>query len=58
MDIINRPVFYLKHKVSKMDSVSGSEIESSFFNWAHLSRFHLKTETESNLRNVGFLYKR
>jgi hypothetical protein len=32
---------------------SGSlAIETSSVNWAQLSRYHLKTETESSLRNV------
>jgi hypothetical protein len=31
---------------------------SSCFYWAHLSRFHLKTETESSLQNVVYLNKR
>jgi hypothetical protein len=35
-----------------------NETETSSFFWAYLSRFHLKTETESSLRNVLFLNKR
>jgi hypothetical protein len=31
-----------------------TEIETSFVDWAQLSRFYLKTETESSLRNVMF----
>jgi hypothetical protein len=31
-----------------------SEIEGSSIDWAQLSRFHLKTETESSLRNFVF----
>jgi hypothetical protein len=34
------------------------ETETGFFYWAYLSRFHLKAETESSLRNVVFLNKR
>jgi hypothetical protein len=30
------------------------EIETSSIDWAQLSRFYLKTETESSLRNVLF----
>jgi hypothetical protein len=44
LDIINCPVFYLKHNVP--------DTETSSICWAGLSRFHLKTETESNLRKV------
>jgi hypothetical protein len=37
---------------------SGPEIGTSSIDWAQLSRCHLKTETESSLRNVvGFLVK-
>jgi hypothetical protein len=32
--------------------VSGPVTEISSFYWVHLSRFYLKTETESSLRNV------
>jgi hypothetical protein len=43
LGLIHRPVFYLKHDVSDTDySVC----------WAQLTRFHLKKETESSLRNV------
>jgi hypothetical protein len=38
-------VFYLK---------IGPETETSSFYWAHLSRFHLTTETEFSPRNVVF----
>jgi hypothetical protein len=31
-----------------------SETETSLFHWIHLSRFHLKSETESSVRNVEF----
>jgi hypothetical protein len=33
------------------------EIGTSFIDWAQLSRFYLKTETECSLRNVVFLNK-
>jgi hypothetical protein len=33
------------------------EIGTSSIDWAQLSRLYLKTETESNLRNVVFLNK-
>jgi hypothetical protein len=36
---------------------SGPEIGTSSIDWAQLSRFYLKTETESSLRNVVFLHK-
>jgi hypothetical protein len=32
----------------------GPEIGTGYIDWAQLSRFHLKTETESSLRNVVF----
>jgi hypothetical protein len=40
LDIIHRHVFIKKHNVS---------------DWAQLSSFYLKTETESSLRNLVFL---
>jgi hypothetical protein len=81
LDIIHRPVFYLKKKTFwRLDSVSVfrwklliwdqytelvtclrtvatapigcPEIETNSVDWAKLSIFHLKTEKESNLRNV------
>jgi hypothetical protein len=33
------------------------EIGTSSINWARLSRFYLKTETESSLQNAVFLNK-
>jgi hypothetical protein len=33
-------------------SISGQDPETSSFYWAHLSRFRLKTETESGLQNL------
>jgi hypothetical protein len=52
LDIIHRPVFYLKHDVS--NPASGPETETNSIYWAEQSRFHLKTETESSLRNIMF----
>jgi hypothetical protein len=46
LHIIHPPTlssFHVKHV---------SEIGTSSVNWAQLSRFHLKTETESSLQNV------
>jgi hypothetical protein len=44
LDIIQSPVFYLKHMFRR--------IVTSSIDWIQLSMFHLKTETESNFRNV------
>jgi hypothetical protein len=53
--IIRRPVFYLIHDVSETGFFLGLQVEhvqmGSFY-WAHLCRFHLKTETESSLLNA------
>jgi hypothetical protein len=63
LDIIHHPVFYLKQDVSETGfclhlqvdrSQLGSETEVSTIYWSQLSRFHLKTETKSSLRNVVF----
>jgi hypothetical protein len=75
LDIIHRPVFYLKHNVSEDGFCSRFQVEAtqlgtidrpslclrflqktetSFDGWAKLSRFHLKTETVSSLRNLLF----
>jgi hypothetical protein len=58
MDIIHRPVFYLKHDVSENgfcpDREREREREISSIYWAKLSTFHLKEETECSLRNVVF----
>jgi hypothetical protein len=35
-------------------TVSGPEAKISYVDWNHLNRFHLKTETESSLRNAVF----
>jgi hypothetical protein len=50
LDIIRRPVLYLKHTTfRRLDS---PEIETSSIDCAQLSKFLLKRETESSLRNV------
>jgi hypothetical protein len=70
MDSIHRPVFYLKHNVSEaefclrsqvestqldpMDKANGPETETYSVYCAQLSRFHLKTEMKSSLRNAIF----
>jgi hypothetical protein len=36
------------------DKTAGPEIGTSSIDWAQLSRFYLKTEIESSLRNVVF----
>jgi hypothetical protein len=43
LDLINRASLYLDQ-----------EIETTFIYGAQMSRFHLKAETESSLRNVVF----
>jgi hypothetical protein len=69
LDSIQRPVFYLKHDVSETEFCLRRQMEpsqmgpikraslflrtSSLF-WAQLSRFHLKTKTESIFRNIVF----
>jgi hypothetical protein len=37
-----------------MGPIESPEKECSFIDWAQMSRFHLKKETESSLRNVVF----
>jgi hypothetical protein len=49
LDIIRRPVFYLENDTSGLNSVSVNS-------WL-LIIWAPKTDTESNLRNVVFLYK-
>jgi hypothetical protein len=49
LDIIHRLVSILDCPVY------GPEIGTSSTDWAQLSRFYLKTETKSSLRNVGRL---
>jgi hypothetical protein len=44
LNIIHRPVFKLVTP----------EIVTSSIDWAQMSRFYLKTDTESSLRNVVF----
>jgi hypothetical protein len=41
--------FYLRLQVKPTPETGNRSID-----WAQLSRFYLKTETESSLRNVGF----
>jgi hypothetical protein len=59
----HRPVYFSKHNVSETGfslrlqvkpTIKGPEIGTSSIDWAQLSRFYLKTETESSLRNVVF----
>jgi hypothetical protein len=45
------------HHTLKIKS-STLETDTTSFYWAHLSRFHLKMETESSLQNFVFLNKR
>jgi hypothetical protein len=63
VDIIHRPVFYLNHNVSETGFCLRLQVEPTQLGptdksnlsadyWAQLSRFHLKTETESSFRNV------
>jgi hypothetical protein len=47
--------FYLKHSPVYTSKHNISEIGISSINWAQLSRFYLKTETECSLQNVVFL---
>jgi hypothetical protein len=68
------PIFYLNHGISETEfclclrvesmgpkervSVSLQDTEISFVDETNLSRFHLKTERESSLRNVMLLNER
>jgi hypothetical protein len=71
LDIIHNPFFYLKiccfgdWNLSPSSRGAYSDghnrkaslcLRTSFY-WAHLCTFHLKTETESSIRNVDFLIK-
>jgi hypothetical protein len=47
MDIIHRPVFYLKHNVSETGFCLRLQVE-------FIQLGFLKTETEFSLRNFGF----
>jgi hypothetical protein len=69
LDISHHPVFYLKTQHYRDWNLSPSsegtysdkpnrKSETSSLYWAHLSRFHLKTATNSSLRIVSFLNKR
>jgi hypothetical protein len=49
----NRPAYFSKHNVSESGfCLRLPEIGTSSIDWAQLSRFYLKTETECSLRNV------
>jgi hypothetical protein len=51
LDVIHRPVSYLKHNVSETRfCLHLPEIGAGSIDWAQLSRFYLKTETEFSLR--------
>jgi hypothetical protein len=56
LDIIHRPVYISKHNVSEtgfcLRLQVKSEIRTNSVNWAQLSRFYLKMETEFSLRNA------
>jgi hypothetical protein len=41
-------------QIDRASPYLGQEIETSSVHWSQLSRFYLKTETESSLRNVVF----
>jgi hypothetical protein len=45
-----------KSKFLSIDTNNRDKTSSIY--WAQLSRFHLKTKTESSLRNIVFLNKR
>jgi hypothetical protein len=59
LDITHRPVFYLKRNVSdtgfcfrlRLEFTQLGPIYRVCLYWAELSKFHLKEETESSLRN-------
>jgi hypothetical protein len=46
LDIIPRPVFYLKYNVSEtiLSHLVPTNTETSSVDWAQLSTYHLKTE--------------
>jgi hypothetical protein len=61
MDIINRPVLYLKLNASEIGfrlrlqmEPTDTETKTSYIDWAQLTRIHLKTEIECSFRNVMF----
>jgi hypothetical protein len=43
--------------INPVDVAASGETETSSFRWERLSRFYLKMETKSSLRNVVFLNK-
>jgi hypothetical protein len=61
LDIIHRPVFYLKQNVSEtsfcrrlqVEPTELDPVETSSIYRAQLSKFHLKTEIQSSRRNVA-----
>jgi hypothetical protein len=57
-----RPVYFSKHNVSEIALCHhlqvSPEIGTSSIYWAQMSRFYLKTERESNFRNVVLKNKR
>jgi hypothetical protein len=55
LDIIHRPVFYLKHDISETGLCPEEETRSMY--GSQLRRFLQKTATESSLRNVEFEIK-
>jgi hypothetical protein len=57
IDIIHRPILYLKNTTFRRpDSVFGLETQTSSFNWAHLTRFRLQSETESSIRSRKIVF--
>jgi hypothetical protein len=52
LDITHRPVFIKKHRPVYFSKHDGEG--TSCIDWAQLSRFYLKTETESSFRKVVF----
>jgi hypothetical protein len=67
LDIIHCPVYFSKHNVPETRFCLRLQVKPTllslidratpylqFIDWAQLSRFYLKTETKSSLRNVVF----
>jgi hypothetical protein len=46
--IVHRPIFYLNQDVSETGETGTSSLD-----WAQVSRYHLKTATQSILRRQG-----
>jgi hypothetical protein len=55
LDIIHRPVYISKQRFG--DWILSPATGTCSIDWAQLSRFYLKTEIESSLRNVVLKYK-